>query len=227
MALSGAATTQAMIGRQFGKLTPIMVGVETGFKGPRVLCICECGNEMVVRQGSLFASKRPVKSCIACAKKDNGIANRIHGLSKTRIYRIWNGMKQRCDDIKNKDFLRYGGRGITIYSEWYDVTKFAEWAYANGYDDTLTIDRKDSSGNYEPDNCRFITFSENSSLTRDTHWFEAFGEKKTIAQWIKDSRCTVASGTLYHRWKQLGWSMEDAISVPCGARKGGGRKRNG
>jgi len=214
MALSGAATAQAMIGKKFGRLIPIMDGIETGKAGTRVLCICDCGNEMVVARYSLFDKRRPVRACVKCSKIDKGAKQRVHGLAKTRIYHIWSGMRQRCYDEDNKDYCRYGARGVTIYPEWLDVSNFAEWAYANGYNDSLTIDRKDSNGNYEPDNCRFITFAENSSLTRDTHWLEAFGEKKTIAQWLLDERCVVASNIIYTRWKNLNWSVEDALTTP-------------
>jgi hypothetical protein len=215
MALSGAATTQAIIGRQFGKLIPIMVGVETGFKGSRVLCICDCGNEMVVKRRALFAENRPVRSCVACSKKITGIKNKTHGMAGTRIYRILAGMKHRCNDMWDKDYPNYGGRGIRICDEWQDVNNFAQWAFANGYADKLTIDRIDVNGNYEPSNCRFITLKENSSLTRNTHWVEAFGETKTIAEWAKDERCKVTPVTVYNRWRYQGWSPENAITIPA------------
>lgn len=211
--MAGAATTQAIVGREFGKLIVIDLGTVAPRRDTVALCVCDCGNEITVRLASLRNSKRPVRSCVSCGRKRTGLKNRKHGWAKTRIYHIWAGMKQRCLDSKNKDYPRYGGRGVGICDEWMDVTKFAAWLSANGYNEKMTIDRIDMDGNYEPTNCRLLTFSENSSLTRNTHWLEAFGEKKTIAQWLKDPRCKAKSGTLYSRWKHLGWSAEDAIAT--------------
>lgn len=211
--MAGAATTSAIIGRQFGQLIAIMEGKEEGKKPSRVLCICDCGDEIVVNRSSLYAKYRAVRSCHKCGVAKVHAANKKHGWAGTRIYHIWSGMKQRCLDVKNKDYSRYGGRGVKICDEWMDVTKFAAWLMANGYNEEMTIDRIDMDGSYEPTNCRLLTFSENSSLTRNTHWLEAFGEKKTIAQWLKDPRCKAKSGTLYSRWKYSGWSAEDAITT--------------
>jgi len=85
-----------------------------------------------------------------------------HGLSKTRLYAIWNGMKQRCYRKKGFDWKRYGGKGIKVCKEWHDFINFYNWAKANGYAENLTIDRINSNGNYEPKNCQWVTRAENS-----------------------------------------------------------------
>lgn len=90
-----------------------------------------------------------------------------HALSQTRIYHIFAGMKQRCYNEKNSNYWRYGGNGIKICDQWLnDFMEFYNWAQANGYGDDLTIDRIDPDGDYSPENCRWITLSENSSRTR-------------------------------------------------------------
>lgn len=90
-----------------------------------------------------------------------------HGKSNTRLYSIWNHMKQRCYN-KNKDsYINYGARGITVCDDWKDdFTAFESWAISNGYQDTLTIDRINSNGNYEPSNCRWTTADVQSANTR-------------------------------------------------------------
>lgn len=133
-------------------------------KGGRrtVNTICSCGVRFNVLLGSL-TSKKPTMSCGCKHKKVMKKLCTSHGMSKTKIYEKWCHMKQRCYDIKDKRYDRYGGRGIIICDQWLnDFNKFHEWAISNGYDDTLQIDRKDNDGNYSPSNCRFISASLNA-----------------------------------------------------------------
>ena len=86
-----------------------------------------------------------------------------HGLSETRLYKIWSNMKQRCYNENATSYNYYGEKGITICDEWLnDFQAFYDWAMANGYTDDLTIDRIKNDGNYCPENCRWITLDENS-----------------------------------------------------------------
>ncbi len=87
-----------------------------------------------------------------------------HGMSRTRIYGIWVSMMCRCGHRawSNPDYWKYYiSRGITVCPEWHSFTAFAAWAMSHGYDDTLTIDRLDSYGNYSPDNCQWVTLAAN------------------------------------------------------------------
>ena len=97
---------------------------------------------------------------------------KTHGKSNTKLYRVWNSMKQRCLNPKDKFYFCYGGRGINICSEWLDqengFINFYNWAIENGYKEGLTIDRIDNDGDYCPENCRWISVSENSRKKRTT-----------------------------------------------------------
>jgi hypothetical protein len=87
----------------------------------------------------------------------------------SRLYTIWQAMKSRCYNEKNKCFYCYGGRGISICDEWKSsFVSFANWALANGYEDTLSIDRIDVDGNYSPTNCRWITMKDQQRNKRKT-----------------------------------------------------------
>lgn len=92
-----------------------------------------------------------------------------HGGKGTRLYRIWRGMKQRCLNPKHPEFYLWGGRGITVCAEWNaDFVPFRDWSLASGYADYLEIDRRDNNGNYEPDNCRWVTEKVNCANKRTT-----------------------------------------------------------
>jgi hypothetical protein len=71
-------------------------------------------------------------------------------------------MKSRCSDPKQDSYRYYGARGISVCDEWLNFKNFMKWAFENGYKDNLTIDRKNSSKNYEPSNCRWLSLEENS-----------------------------------------------------------------
>lgn len=88
-----------------------------------------------------------------------------HGMNRTKIYSVYANIKYRCYNNNHHEFHNYGGKGIVMCNEWLGedgFTKFYEWALNNGYKEGLTIDRLDSDGNYEPDNCQWITRSENT-----------------------------------------------------------------
>jgi hypothetical protein len=82
--------------------------------------------------------------------------NKKHGMTDTRLYNIWIKMKSRCYNSNNEKYMYYGGKGITICNEWNNnFQAFYDWAMQNGYQDDLSIDRKNNNGNYEPSNCRW------------------------------------------------------------------------
>lgn len=94
-------------------------------------------------------------------------------------------MKSRCFNKNNPDYKDYGGRGITVCSEWLIFDSFCKWALENGYQEDLTIDRIDVNGNYEPSNCRWASIIEQANNKRRNHFIEYKGEKLTISQWSR------------------------------------------
>ena len=97
----------------------------------------------------------------------SSIGNPKHGLSKTRIHRIWHSMYCRCYYPKTNGYKNYGGRGIKVCEEWKHLDgfiNFYNWAMSHGYNDYLTLDRIDNDKDYEPSNCRWITPKEQSNI---------------------------------------------------------------
>ena len=93
-----------------------------------------------------------------------------HHETKTRLYRIWANMKQRCYNANIPDYKHYGAKGIRVCETWRNSFEaFRDWAKANGYRDDLTIDRIDPDGDYAPENCRWITRAENTSRASSRH----------------------------------------------------------
>lgn len=154
-------------GERYGKLV-VMEEAEpiyskTGKMIRRWKCKCDCGNTTIVRHGDLRNGS--TASC-GCYNYEKESVVKTHGYSHTKLGRVFDGMKQRCNNPNNKNYEKYGGRGIRICTEWLNDPKiFFDWAIKNGYKEGLSIDRINVNGNYEPDNCRW-TDSETQCLNQ-------------------------------------------------------------
>lgn len=132
---------------------------------------------------------------------------KTHGMSKTRIYGIWLGMRKRCADKNDK---RYGARGIKVCAEWEnDFIPFYEWAISAGYKDGLTIDRIDNDGNYCPENCRWATKKEQASNRRSNIVFLYKGKERTLKSVCEELNLNYH--TIYCRVKRENIPPEEAI----------------
>lgn len=131
----------------------------------------------------------------------------------TRLYRIYSCMINRCYNSNDKEHYRYyGGRGIKVCDEWLnDNTSFFDWAYENGYQDTLTIDRIDVDGNYEPNNCRWISTYEQNKNRSNSILVKYNDETRTITEWINCLDLKLSYRTIQNRLINLGWTPEDAF----------------
>lgn len=109
--------------------------------------------------------------------------NYKHGMRHTRIYNIWRSMRQRCNNPGCGSYEKYGAKGVKVCDEWESFPAFYDWAMENGYSDTLSIDRIDPFGNYEPLNCRWADLATQENNKRTTVRLTINGETKTIHEW--------------------------------------------
>lgn len=183
-------------------------------------CKCNCGNkELIILPYSKLTSGQ-TKSC-GCLFQDNlkkirsgekQPPNLKHGDTGTRLYHIYSGMKDRCCNKRNKDYADYGGRGIKVCKEWYDsYTTFKKWAISNGYQDNLTIDRKDVNGNYCPENCRWTDIIQQNNNKRTNIIIKYNGRNFSLKQ--LSELIGINYQTLYDRYKK-GWALERMIQLP-------------
>ena len=127
------------------------------------LCKCDCGT--IKKVPSIVLRRGQSKSC-GCSKAEFcAKAHTIHNGKGTRLYVVWLGMIQRCENPNQLHYKHYGGRGISVCGEWHDFDNFRDWAMKHGYDPKAkrgdcTIDRINNDGNYCPDNCRWTTMKE-------------------------------------------------------------------
>lgn len=144
--------------------------------------------------------------------------NKKHGLSSSRLYRIYNNIKSRCNKSYAKEYENYGGRGIKICDEWLGedgFVNFYNWAVTHGYSDELTIDRIDNDGNYEPENCRWVTHTIQNNNSRHANIVEYNGVNNSISEWARIKG--ISRGVLVKRLR-MGWPVDKALNTPVDKR---------
>lgn len=164
-----------LLGCRFGSLTVVEELALDKARGALWVCSCDCGNRIIRATRELRRVKHA--ACQACKAAEHVVRCTTHGLSRSSggrpdpLYKTWMSMRERCNNASHPFYKNYGGKGVTICDEWHGFQAFADWAVANGWvdikgvahGDRMSIDRINSSGNYEPENCRIVTVRVNCS----------------------------------------------------------------
>jgi hypothetical protein len=204
-----------MVGKRIGRLKIISEAEYRGKKGKDIyyICECDCGKKKQILGTSLRRKEGGVRSC-GCLKIEYV---KTHGMTGTRIYKIWDAMKYRCLNENCKSYPGYGGRGITVCEEWLeDFMNFYNWAMDNGYSDDLTIDRIDNNGNYTPNNCRWATNEIQQNNLSSNVLIEFNGITKTMSEWAK--QYDIDYQTFVKR-VDAGWDIERVLTEPVKSRE--------
>lgn len=209
---------------RFERMTIISFDVPliTG-KSRMVLAKCDCGVIKKVRLGSLYRGE--IKSC-GCYRRDHP-AQKTHGLSRTRVYKIYKGIKGRCYN-KNSDSYKkwYGAKGVEMCAEWRNnFMAFYNWSMKNGYSADKQIDRfPDGKGMYSPDNCRWATPKQNSQNRPQVKVYRYKGKNFFLSE-LSDL-CGIRKDTIYSRITVCGWTVKKAVETPLISGNPNHRPRN-
>lgn len=155
--------------------------------------------------------------------KINKVGTATHHETKTRLHKIWESMHSRCENSNHKYYANYGGRGIRVCDEWNEYIPFRDWAIKTGYNDNLTIDRIEVNGNYNLENCRWVTIQEQQNNKRSNHFVQFNGASHTISEW---SEIVGIKKTTIKERLNAGWPIEKVLTEPVRQRTRGYRTSN-
>ena len=208
-----------IVGKKFGRLTVLNNHKsENGMILWECECDCDKHTHIWVDKGRLNSGNTQSCGCIRCEKliqwNKDYLENYIpHSVKEEypRLYNTYIGMKMRCLNPNNTHYNSYGGRGITICDEWLNsFNSFKEWAFENGYEENLTIDRINVNGNYEPNNCRWTDMKIQANNKTNNKYLEYQGRVQTLSQWCEEL------GLDYYRTKArlntCGMTVEQAFN---------------
>lgn len=206
-----------LTGQIFSRLT--VLGPVGRHKSGKILwlCQCSCGNIVEVKTDNLKLRKVMSCGCLSIERISN--LRKTHGLSRTRIYRVWAGMINRCVDPNNGSYSRYGGKGVGVCLEWqhsfdsfYAHVSILPFFNLSGY----TIDRIDNSKGYFPGNVRWVTMAQQCRNKSNNVNLTYQGKTQCIEDWSKE--LGIAAPTLLKRFRS-GWSTEKTLSTPVRKQK--------
>ena len=173
-----------IIGKKSGRLTVIEKAVTRNQKS-YWLCLCECGNKVEVIGSNI--NNGNTQSCGCLQKERTSKAKFKHGLTSTPEYYAWVNMKTRCYNETVEDYPDYGGRGIIVCDRWLGDKGFENFLSDMGKKPSPghSVDRINTNGIYEKDNCRWGTEEQQVRNKRNNVWIECNGIKMILSDWAR------------------------------------------
>lgn len=205
-------TPNPEVGQRFHRLV-VLARVEDSKN--KWLCVCDCGNQSIARKHHLLNGKH--KSCGCLQKEAAKAAKTTHGKSaKAGLYSIWMNIKSRTTNPNVNCFHRYGGRGISMCSEWFNSFE----AFSAGVGERppgMTLDRTNNDGNYEPGNVRWVPHRTNCLNKSDKVVITAFGLPLQLHEW--EEITGICRELIRDRVRNRKWFSEDSVATQPGGRR--------
>lgn len=196
-----------LVNKKFERLTVICSAGKNKHSQPMWFCVCDCGAEVIVRQGNLTSGN--TRSC-GCLKIKHGHARTG---AKTPEYFTWEDVKSRCCNPADVSYPAYGGRGITLADRWHDFENFLADMGSRPLGHTL--ERIDNNKGYQPGNCRWATPAEQARNRRSNRLITAFGKTMCLKDAAKEYG--ISLGCLAARLEQM--PPEIALTKPLAKRR--------
>jgi hypothetical protein len=204
---------KSIAGDRFGHLVAVQFAGLTPLRKAKWICQCDCGGTTVAQLGNLRSGHSQSCGCVGREGRRKGVTT--HGLSHTKEYRVWVGMKKRCENVKTPVYSDYGGRGIRVCSEWrIDFVRFL--TDMGPCPEGHSIERINNDGNYQPDNCRWIPKPDQGANRRNNHRITVRGESHTLAEW---GRILGVPASRISARLRSGWSPDRALTAPLFSRE--------
>ena len=196
-----------LTGQRFGRLLVLEYAGKTWYGKSKWRCKCDCGEVKDVDVSSL--NRGYTQSCGCLQKEGISKRNSTHQMTYSKAYNSWQCMRSRCQRPNDKEYARYGGRGITVCKRWQTFENF----YADMGDppDGATLDRRDNSKGYCKDNCRWATRQQQANNRRGNLMIAFDGRTMTLAQWARNTG--INSTTIRARLNR-GWTVKDSLTKP-------------
>jgi hypothetical protein len=194
-----------LAGQRFGRLLALEEHGQDGRRAYYWRCVCDCGQTSIVRGSQLKTGA--IQSC-GCARVEASARLRTHGMTGTPLYLRWRAMLARTGYSRHPSFPNYGGRGIAVCERWKSFENFAA-DMGPTFSPELSLDRRDSNGDYSPENCHWATSDQQGRNRRNNHVIAWQSRSLTVADWAK--LLGLLPSTIHHRLRR-GWSVDRALT---------------
>jgi len=207
-----------LIGEIFNRLLVLKLEGRNKWSQQLWRCRCDCGKESIVTTRNLKTGHTKSCGCLHVERiKEQCKQNITHNMTKTKFYKIWDGIKGRCNNSDNMNYKNYGARGIKC--EWVSFEEFRDDMYElyldhikNNKERQTSLERIDNNRNYCQGNCKWATYKEQNRNSRNTHQIRYNGETKCISEWAE--QYGLNHNILRSRLFRSKWPIEKALLTP-------------